>query len=292
MTRRLLLPAIPVLAVVVWAVWPIPAPTPILAADYDVTATKPEIIAPGTVVGNTAPEGWSHLVLKSLPRVRPSEKDKVNDLAARMSGWMLTVLTVDVAKSADNPPRYRFRTVGLGLGTSIKGKDTVITPDTGKKFGADMGFVTRTILEKGYDTQAQATLVVKGPSMGILDTPVWFKWGTKNTLIRYRYVFLVDEATGRLDSLVWPIGPGGQLAQNPDAFHVAANTVDEVELVPDPKEFNLLGIPTDAGFAVDRMPKQSAKYPIPKDLLKLAAASKFTSAEASKLEQGLRGLLR
>ncbi len=294
MPRRLLFLAVPTVAVAAWGFWPLgsgPAPSPILAADYDVKASRPERIAPGTVVGKTAPEGWSHLVLKSLPRVRASEKEKVSDLTARMAGWMLTVLAVDVARSADNPPKFHFRTVGLGLGTTIKGRDTVITPDTGKKFGADMGWISRTILEKGYETQDTAVLVVKGPTMGILDTPVWYKWDGKHTLVRYRYVFLVDESTGRLDVVLWPLGPGGKLADPPLAVQIANNTVDEVELVPDLKEFNLLGVPSDAGFAVDRLPVHTGKFEIPKDLLSLASATKFTAEEAQKLEVGLRALV-
>lgn len=292
MTRRTPLLAVAFAAAVVgWALWPVPEPTPALAADYDVTASKPDRIAPGTVVAESAPDGWSHLVLKSLPRVRPAEKKKVTDLAARMSAWMFTAVAADVVKSADAPPTFRLRAVGLGLGTAVNGADTVITPETGKKFGADLGFVTRTILTKGYDTQDRATLVVKSPAFAVLDTPVWFKWAGKHTLIRYRYAFLVDEKTGRLDVLLWPLGPDAAHADPAEVVRIAADTVDPVELVADAAEFNVLGVPSDAGFAVDRLPKHAAKTALPADLLPLAAAGKFSAADAQKLEAGLRALL-
>src|SRR5438067_2468332 len=79
-----------VLGLVAWAVWPSPSPPPAWTADYDVTARPPEAIPPGTVVDRSAPPGWSHLVIKSLPRVRPSERGKVLALTARMATWMFT----------------------------------------------------------------------------------------------------------------------------------------------------------------------------------------------------------
>jgi hypothetical protein len=83
-------------AFVAWELWPTRTPPPAWAADYDVTASTPQTVAPGTVIGTTPPEGWSHLIIKGLPRVRPSEVANVpGNLMVdpiRMASWMFTAL--------------------------------------------------------------------------------------------------------------------------------------------------------------------------------------------------------
>ena len=134
--RRWFLPAGLAVAAAVWAAWPVapPLPTPVAAAadPSPATPSPPEFIAPGTVVEPNDHPGWSHLVLKSRPRIRPDQRDKVNDLTARMAAWMVTATLADVKKTESG---YALRAVGVGLGAQAKGKDTVITPDTGAKLG-------------------------------------------------------------------------------------------------------------------------------------------------------------
>jgi hypothetical protein len=115
------------LGLAAWAVWPGPPEPPAWAAEYDLEAKPPDALPPGTVVGRTAPAGWSHLVIKSLPRIRPAERSKVNALTARMAEWMFTAFVADV-RPEPGETRNRVRAVALGLGCSVKGKYTFNTP--------------------------------------------------------------------------------------------------------------------------------------------------------------------
>ena len=90
---------------------------------------------------------------------------------------------------------------------------------------------------------APLTMVVHGPTFGLLDTPVWFRCGEKNKLVRYRYALLVDAGTGRLDVLLWPLGDDGNCGFA-ELVLLGPDTIDEAELVVDPTEFNKL----DAGL--------------------------------------------
>ena len=119
--------------VAVWYLWP--ASPPAWADDYDVTARPPETIPPGTVIGTT-PDGWSHLVIKSLPRVRPGDEQKVPPIARsqtiEMTRWMFAAFVADVRPDTrGSETRHHLRAVAvLGLGTSVNGRDVVITPET------------------------------------------------------------------------------------------------------------------------------------------------------------------
>jgi hypothetical protein len=283
------------IAAAAWAVWPSSPPVPDWSGEYDLSARPPEAIPPGTVIGRSAPPGWSHLVIKSLPRVHPEHRSKVPGLTPgltiRMASWMFTGFLADVTRD-EGTPRHRLRAVALGLGTSVNGRDVVITPETAEQFGADLGWIGREILTKGYETQRKAAMPVQGPTFALLDTPVWFRCDRKNKLVRFRYALLVDAPTGRLDVLVWSLGPdGGGCGELTEAVRLAPDTIDEAELIPDPDDFDSIGRPREAGFAVDKLPPGRVRLLLPPDLRPLAGRTRFAADEARALEARLRQLL-
>src|SRR5262249_4666492 len=250
----------------------------------------PEDIAPGTIVGSSAPAGWSHLVIKSFPRVRDDQREGLHSLTIEKASWMFTAFTADVVREdAGGKPRYRLRAIGLGLGTrrASDGQDVVITPATAAEYGVKLDFITKEILTRGSATQQKAVVVVHGPSFALLDTPVWLRWNGKNQLVRYRYGLLVDTTTGQLDTFLWTLGPDGGLAQNAEVVWLPPDLIDEVELVVDRDEIIPPGIPkigSDGALAVDNLPKNRGVFPLPPALRGLAAQTRFTPDEAHALE--------
>lgn len=277
---------------VVWATWPASVPPPDWSAEYDLEARPPEVIAPGTVVGRSPLVGWSHLVLKSLPRVRADQRAGLPALTIEKASWMFTAFAADVVPEPQGPhTRYRLRAAGLGLGAAVKDKgDVILTAAAGRKLGADLGLFGGLILDKGYEVQGRAVVPVFGPTMGLVDTPVWFRCGGENKLIRYRYALLPDAATGRLDVLLWSLGAdGAACGELAEVVRIAPDTVDVPELVVDRRKVNRFGAPSDDAFAVDQLPA-GTRQPLPPDLRPLAARTRFTPEEARELERRLREL--
>jgi hypothetical protein len=297
--RVLLLAAALVLAAggfVAWQLWPKSLVPPAWANDYDVNARPPELMAPGTVVGSGPPEGWSHLVIKSLPRVRPGEEAKIPGAMAaqtiRMTRWLFTAFVADVRpETQGGETRHHLRAVALGLGTAVNGRDTIVTLETAKQYGLKLDWITETILKNGYETQKLAMTVAHGPTFAVVDTPVWFRCGQKNRLVRFRYGLLVDAATGRLDVLVWMLDPQGGCGDTGVAVLLNPSQINEAELIPDPKEFNLIGVANDATFGVDQLPPHRAQLVLPAGVRGLAARTKFSADEARDLEAALRKLV-
>jgi hypothetical protein len=260
------------------------------AADYDLTPRPPTEIAPGTVVGKTPPPGWSHFVIKSLPRVRADQRADLKEMTVEKAGWMFTAFLADVAKEKDGT--FALKKIGLGLGAKGKDADMVLTSETGRKLGADMGLFGGLILDKGYEVQRKAVVPLMSPGFGLIDTPVWFRCGDENKLVRYRYALLADRRTGSLDVLMWSLGAeGAKCGQLADLVRIAPNTIDPAELLVDKRKVNRLGMPSDDAFAVDRLPT-GTRRPFPDDLRTLAATTRFTPALAGELEARLRVLLR
>jgi hypothetical protein len=276
---------------VVWATWPKPADLPDWSNDYDLTARHPGELPAGTVVGSSAPEGWSHLVIKSLPRVHPRDRDKLLGFAADKASWMFTAFVADVEpETIGQRSRYKLRAVALGLGATVNGRDIILKPDSGKEIGANLGPIEREILTKGYEVQRKAVMVVHGPSFGLVDTPVWFRCGPDNRLVRYRYALLVDTTTGWLDVLVWRLQPeNGSCGGLDEVVRLKPDTIDPAELVVDPRKVTL-GIPSEDALAVEKIPP-GRRLPFPADLRGLAARTRLTAEEAHALETRLRSLL-
>ena len=208
-----------------------------------------------------------------------------------MASWMFTAFVADVRSELQGEKYvHRIQAIALGLGTASGERDVIITPESAAQHGVELDWVTREILTKGYKTQGLAAVVIHGPAMEVVDTPVWYRSDGHHGLQRFRYALIVDAATGKLDSMVWRLDGEGTCGDG-SATVLGPNTIDEAELIPDPNEFNALGIPSDAAFAVDRLPSGRARVLLPPDLRPLAAQGKYTPAEARTLESRLRQLL-
>jgi hypothetical protein len=273
---------------------------PAWADDYDLSAAEPEAIAPGTVVERGPPQGWSHLVIKSLPRVKAGEVPKLpnnpllggRDGLAKKVSWMFTAFTADVVREQQGShTRHRLRAIGLGLGANVKGRDTVLTVEYGRQAQLNLG-LHELVLDGGYKVQKQARVVIHGPSFALLDTPVAFRCGEKNRMVRFRYGLLVDAATGRLDVLCWRVGAEGDGCSDlARAVLLNDDTIDEAELLVDPAEFNAIGAPNALTFGEDDLTPHRREVTIPPEARGLAGQSKFTPDEARTLEAALRKLL-
>lgn len=272
-------------------------PPPTWADDYDVTATAPEPIAPGTAAGNGPPAGWSHLIIKSLPRVKPGEVPKIpkNPLASREEtvrrvSWMFTVFAADVVEERQGThKRFKLRAIGLGLGANVNGKDTVLTVESAGQLGVKLDEIQKLTLKTGYGVQKQSRVVVHGPSFALVDTPVTFRCGAKNRSVRYRYALLVDAPTGRLDVFCWRLGAeGGECADLSRAVLLNRDCIDEAELIADVSGFTL-GIPGELAFGVDELPPFRLEVRLPPEAP--AGKTRFAPDDARALEDALRKLL-
>jgi|GEM_PF-900214 len=258
--------------------------------EIDVRPGPVASITPGTVVDRGPPRGWSHLVVKSLPRVAESHRKQVNALTARMAEWMFTAFVADVGKTAEG--QYELRSLALGLGTNVQGQDLVLTSESARQFGADLGLFGGRILDTAYERQtADSRMMARSPQMAIVDTPVWFHRDGVNRLIRFRYALLVDADTGRLDVMVWVVDPQGKKwGESLGFIQVKESAVYAVDLIPDWNQFTL-GIPSEGGFGVAQLPPGRRLPEIPPAFADAARRGRFTSESAKFLEGELRTLL-
>jgi hypothetical protein len=269
-----------------------PAPPPA----YDVTIRAVAPIAPGTVIAQEPPQGWSHLIIKSLPRAAHGDLDVLSDTHKQLASLLKPALVADVvAEQKNGGARYRFHRAGVGVLTSIQGRDTVITPDTHRQLGANLGFLASSfILPRVHEGQQKVRQVVTSDSLAVLDTPATLVVGNRHRPVRYRYALLVEAHTGRLDALVWRIdldehgryaGAAGPIEWLPPSL------IEDAALHVDRNEFTL-GIASDIAFATYRLPPGQKQLPLTDDLKSIAGKPRLTATEAHALDVRLREALR
>jgi hypothetical protein len=261
------------------------------AADYDVAPRRLDLIPAGTVIGTQAPSGWSHLILKSHPRPAAGDFRELSEDSAGLAGLLFTALVADV--KADSG-RHHLERVAVGMGTRIGDRDTIITPETQKRLGADLGFIARIVLSTAQERLQDVQLIARSPTFALIDAPNLMLRQDRHRPVVLRYAVLVDEKTGHLETLLWLldrddrdgyVGPVGPMEWLPPS------KIEDCVLHVDRREFTL-GNPTERAFAMSRLPRGQRQIAFPESIRGLAARPRLSAAMAADLEAGLRAALK
>jgi hypothetical protein len=263
---------------------------------YDVTLRHLAQIPPGTVIGKEAPKGWSHLILKSYSRPGAGDFKELSPIADRLSRLLFTAIVADVQsdKNGSDGKRYKLAKVAVGMGTRISQKDTVITPDTQQKLGAGLGLLARVVLRKAQEKLNDIVVVARSATFLLFDSPSYMAVENTHRPIVLRYAVFVDEKTGRLNTLVWPLGheQDGKYTDPIGAIQwLPPNLTGDCILHVDGNEFSL-GQPTEKAFAITSPPKGQKEIKIGEDLKPLVSRPRFSAAAAAELETKLRQALK
>jgi hypothetical protein len=249
------------------------------------------LIAPGTVIGDGAPKGWSHLVLIATPALPAAALKEAPKTAADYARMFKFTLLANVIKKAGSST-YSLDVVGRGFAVAINGKETII--DSEHTLGADMGLFGRRILDENEKIcDKELRQVARTDTMMIFDAQSVMKWQGRHTRMVVRHAFLVFPESGRLATLVWLLTrdqAGAYGLAEPAVQLLPPNMHEERMLSIDPSKF-FLGMPTADAFALARIPQGTA-LPYSPELSRLAAVKDFRSEQVLGLEAALRAAVR
>jgi hypothetical protein len=263
---------------------------------YDVTPRRLAQIPPGTVIGKEAPQEWSHLIVKSYSRPGTGDVSQLSPLADHLARLLFTTIVADVKpdKPGSDGKHYKLAKVAVGLGMRIGDKETVLTPETQKGLGANLGLIARVVLRTAHERLNDIAVVARSSTFMVFDSPSYMDLEGKHKAIVLRYAVLVDERSGRLDTLVWVLGreADGKYSDPTGAIQwLPPNLTGECVLHIDGNEFSL-GQPTEKAFAIICPPKGRKEIKVSDDLKPLAEQPRFSSATAAELECKLREAIK
>ena len=263
----------------------------------DPASTPVPLIAPGTVVAEQAGEGWTHLIVKSQPEVGLGDVDKLAESLKALSNLFFSAMMARVQpeKTGDRVrTSYRLDEVAIGLGTRIGARDTIITPETQKGLGADLGFLAQTALKRGYERLQTVRVVARSSTMALIDGPATMLRDQKHRPVVLRYAVLVDPQDGRLETVLWSIGQNDK-GEYEGMFGAGEwlppNMVEKRILHVDSSEF-CLGLVTEKALAMVRLYQGRKQVAFPEDVKRIAERARLTQESAADLEKKLRALIR
>jgi hypothetical protein len=259
------------------------------AAMIDVRPRAMPRIEAGTVIGEQAPLGWTHLVLHAVPRVAEGDVEKVSSTVASLaSSFHLTVLARVDRRPGETPPRYELRNVAIGLAMNISGKEVIVTSDSQKALGAGLNFMDRRALAENEASLDRARQVARTPTMLVFDAAavMWLEGDHRPAV--HRHAVLVSPADGRLAALVWLLVPATDVEYRlcgDSVEWLPAGLHEDRALHVDADKF-VLGLPTKEAFALVRLP-QGKDVPLTPALRQFGPSRFHSPRDAAALEAAL-----
>lgn len=249
-------------------------------------------LRPGTRVPDGPPQGWSHLILKSKPRLEQGDVSEVPAIVARLASFQFTTFAADVAETTvDGRPWFYLNTIGVGLGTDVRGEDVIVASRTHKQQGANLGIIKATVLSQSEAQLARIVQLGRSSNVAIFDAPGYMLRGERHRPIVMRYVVLVHPHSGRLSTFAWlmDVTPSGEYVLVDGSLRLLKpNLVEDSPLHVDSGEF-IAGIPTPTAFALASLPPGVA-CEMPDSLRRIAALRRLSGATVMHIERLLSTL--
>lgn len=273
-----------------------PPPKPPTVASDEAVIRDVVILPTGTIIPDQGPpKGWSHLVIKSKPRLDDADRSKVSSIQAHLVGLIFTVNVADVGVDMTDSGKkdYYLGKLALGLGANIDGQDTTMLPEDMTRersrelnatlLGINLG---RILVDEIHKHQQEGRLVAATRRTALLDTPVFAQRPTGHRKMIVRHLHLVEPLSGELTVATWLID------LNDDGDYVEAvgpvevlppNKVSDAVMRVDTNEINALGMPSERAFAVVTGPQGEWDFPLPEKVISIAGQARLSLEEYREL---------
>lgn len=222
---------------------------------WDFTAAPMARIPAGTVVGGKSVQGWSHPLLFVRGQLSAGDTSAVSETVQRYGEMFNLVLLANVAQEADGG--YYLDKVAIGFSTKIDGQDVIITRDSHKRLGANLGMIGGSVFSGNEEALKDAKQVARYRHGMIMDAPTLMAVDDQHVLRRVRHFFWVSKATGELGTLIWAMDetPNGNYPVVGDNMQLLPPNMHEDRVMHvDGGQFTF-GIPSKQAFALVRIPQ-------------------------------------
>jgi hypothetical protein len=220
--------------------------------------SKPSLVqlTAATRVGDTAPEGWSHVVIRSVPRLASGEWQNLPDFGKKTATMFRTVIVADVQPLGIDK-EFILSRVGLAMCVPAqdgKAEDIVVSGDRLQSLGMKLSTVEQMVLDAAEAELNESRIIAFTSTFALLRSPVTLVVAGKHRKVDLYYAFCVDPTTGRLRVGVWSMWPG-QGKQPPPPFVIDLAPKTKFDCALDVQAKRVLGtVPYSWSFAIQKLP--------------------------------------
>ena len=173
--------------------------------------TKLVYLQPGLLVGDKPPEGWTHLVVKSMPRLASGDKDSLPSDAAKTAAYFRTVILANVKPLNVDENDFELTQIGIGICVPQKGQDEdiVVSASRLEALGLHLSMVRKIVLDSMESEMAEGRIIARTPTFALFRSPATVVVaGDEHRAVEHRrvnlnYAFCVDRTTGKLQVGLW-----------------------------------------------------------------------------------------
>lgn len=223
------------------------------APAIDVQTRQLERIAPGTVIGEGPPKGWSHLVEFVRPRLGAGDVDAVPAIAVRYSTMFHLAIVANVAadRETNNELRYRLDRVAIGFAINQNNQNVITTSKH-----TNLGLIGQSVFEENEKCIADFVQVARTRTMLVFDAKAILLRGNEHQYMYIRHAFVVTPA-GNLLTFVWLLGSerNGTSVLAEDVLQLLPPNLQEDRVISVKREKFTFGIPSQDAFALVRIPQ-------------------------------------
>jgi hypothetical protein len=252
------------------------------------TAPRVVLVSAGTLVDAQPPATWSHLVIKSLPRLTSGDLQTLPRPAFRTASLFRTVILADVGRSAENPGTFAIRRVGIGLCVpNQEGKDVVVQSGRLEEAGISLGMMEKIVFKTAEAELLRGRMIAATPTFVLYRGPTVLLGQSGHRKVMLYYALMVGRASGALRTFVW--ARGDHAAASTEVVELGPNLVYDCRLNVEAQRV-LGAVPVSWSFAMESLPPGRSRTVL-SDLSRVVSHSGAGAPDSSTIEKHLRQIL-
>jgi hypothetical protein len=237
------------------------------------------------LVTDKPPTGWSHVVVKSIPRLASGDQGTLPAGSSKTATLFRTIILADV-KPVDVDEKD-FELVQIGLGMCVpqdEDHDMVVAANRLDALGLHLTTVQRLVLDAAEAEMAEGRIIARTPTFALFRSPATVVVaGNEHRRVNLYYAFCVERTTGKLEVAVWTMSPETKTQKAPSALvRLGADPHFDCQL--DVRAKRILGtVPYSWSFALRTLPS-GRSLRVPAALGELIATTSRHPAEGDPEE--------
>jgi hypothetical protein len=232
-------------------------PTSLMTAANAVTSAHPRLVylPPGLLISDKPPEGWSHLVLKSIPRLTSGDRGTLPRGSTETATKFRTVILANVRPLDMAEKDFELEHIGLGICVAKdEDQDMVVAADRLDALGIKLTTVQRMVLDAMEAELREGRIIARTSTFALFRGPAIVVAGEEHRKVMLNYGFCVERTTGKLQVGLWTMLPDPRALKAPSVLvRLGANPIFDCQM--DVRAKRILGtVPYTWSFAMNKLP--------------------------------------